>query len=91
MLAASLNKQQYDDGQRPPNCMTLNTHKARRAVCGFSADNGHILPFNVIMIDKVTARPVVCWFTVEHHSRTCCRRLMADFRFTVALCVHNEQ
>jgi hypothetical protein len=60
-------------------------------VGGFSTDKGVVLPFNIISIDEVTAEPVICWLTVQDHSRTYCRRLMDGFNFTVASSVRREQ
>lgn len=57
----------------------------------FSKDKGLVLPFNIISIDKVTAEPVICWLTVQDHSRTYCRRLMDGFNFTVASSVRRGQ
>jgi len=60
-------------------------------VGAFSKDKGLVLPFNIISIDKVTAEPVICWLTVQDHSRTYCRRLMDGFNFTVASSVRRGQ
>ena len=58
---------------------------------GFSTDKGHVLPFNIISTDKVTAEPVICGLTVQDHSRTYYGRLMDGFNFTVASSVRREQ